>query len=106
DGSYGGLGLSVGLEDGTVKVIAPTEDTPAWRAGIKAGDYITHLNDELMYGLTLEEAVEKMRGDPGTTIKVSLVRPGREKPFDVTLTRERIELRPVKWEVKNGIGII
>ena len=106
DGNYGGLGITVGIEDGAVKVIAPTEDTPAWRAGIKAGDYITHLNDELMYGLTLDEAVEKMRGDPGTTIKVSLVRPGRDKPFDVSLTRERIELRPVKWEVKDGIGIV
>jgi carboxyl-terminal processing protease len=106
DGNYGGLGITVGIEDGAVKVISPTEDTPAWRAGIKAGDYITHLNDELMYGLTLDEAVEKMRGDPGTTIKVSLVRPGRDKPFDVTLTRERIELRPVKWEVKDGIGIV
>jgi carboxyl-terminal processing protease len=106
DGNYGGLGITVGIEDGAVKVISPTEDTPAWRAGIKAGDYITHLNDELMYGLTLDEAVEKMRGDPGTTIKVSLVRPGRDKPFDVSLTRERIELRPVKWEVKDGIGIV
>ncbi|MEO7655181.1 MAG: S41 family peptidase [Sphingomicrobium sp.] len=106
DGNYGGLGLTVGIEDGAVKVIAPTEDTPAWRAGIKAGDYITHLNEELMYGLTLDEAVEKMRGDPGTAIKVSLVRPGRDKPFDVSLVRERIELRPVKWEVKDRIGIL
>ncbi len=106
DGNYGGLGITVGIEDGAVKVIAPTEDTPAWRAGVKAGDYITHINDELMYGLTLDEAVEKMRGDPGTSIKVSLVRPGRDKPFDVSMVRERIELRPVKWEVKDGIGIV
>src|SRR3954453_2439 len=106
DGNYGGLGLSVSVEDGAVKVIAPTEDTPAWRAGIKPGDYITHINGELVYGLTLDEAVTKMRGEPGTPIKLTIVRPGRDKPFDVAMNRERIELRPVKWEIKDGIGII
>jgi len=106
EGSYGGLGLSVGMEDGTVKVISPTEDTPAWKAGIKAGDYITHINGELMYGFTLDEAVEKMRGKPGTPIKLTIVRKGRDKPFDVTLVREDIKVRPVKWEVKEGIGYI
>src|SRR3954449_3247398 len=106
DGNYGGLGLSVSIEDGAVKVIAPTEDTPAWRAGIKAGDYITHINGELAYGLTLDEAVTKMRGEPGTPIKITIVRPGRDKPFDVSMNRERIELHPVKWEIKDGIGYI
>jgi carboxyl-terminal processing protease len=106
DGSYGGLGLSVGMEDGTVKVITPTEDTPAWRAGIKAGDYISHINGELIVGYSLDEAVEKMRGKPGTSIKLTIVRKGRDKPFDVTLVREEIQVRPVKWEVKDGIGII
>jgi carboxyl-terminal processing protease len=106
DGNYGGLGLSVTQEDGTVKVISPTEDTPADRAGIKAGDYITHLDGELLYGLDLDEAVEKMRGPPGSEIKVTIVRPGRDKPFDVTLRRERIELRPVKWELKDGVGVL
>ncbi|MDQ3247094.1 MAG: S41 family peptidase [Pseudomonadota bacterium] len=106
DGNYGGLGITVSTEDGTVKVIAPTEDTPAWRAGIKAGDYITHIDNELLYGLTLDEAVEKMRGLPGSRTKLSIVRPGRDKPFDVTLVRERIELRPVKWEIKDGVGVI
>src|SRR5437868_1515847 len=106
DGNYGGLGLSVSVEDGAVKVIAPTEDTPAWRAGIKPGDYITHINGELVYGLTLDEAVTKMRGQPGTPIKLTIVRPGRDKPFDVSMNRERIELRPVKWEIKDGIGYI
>ncbi|MEP6982712.1 MAG: S41 family peptidase [Sphingomicrobium sp.] len=106
DGNYGGLGLSVSIEDGAVKVIAPTEDTPAWKAGIKAGDYITHINGELVYGLTLDEAVSKMRGEPGTPIKLSIVRPGRDKPFDVSMNRERIELRPVKWEIKDGVGYI
>src|SRR6476660_5964852 len=104
DGNYGGLGLTVSIEDGAVKVIAPTEDTPAWRAGIKAGDYITHINGELMYGLSLDEAVDKMRGEPGTPIKVTVVRPGRDKTLEFSVTRERIELRPVKWEIKDGIG--
>jgi carboxyl-terminal processing protease len=106
DGNYGGLGLTVSIEDGAVKVVAPTEDTPAWKAGIKAGDYITHINGELVYGLNLDEAVEKMRGAPGTPIKLTIVRPGRDKPFDVSMVRERIELRPVKWEIKDGIGYI
>src|SRR5215217_16813 len=106
DGSYGGLGLSVGMEDGTIKVISPTEDTPAWKAGIKAGDYISHINGDLIVGYTLDEAVEKMRGKPGTSIKLTIVRKGRDKPFDVSITREEIQVRPVKWEVKDGIGII
>jgi carboxyl-terminal processing protease len=66
DGSYGGLGLSVGMEDGTIKVIAPDRGYPGVEGGIKAGDYITHINGELIYGYTLDEAVEKMRGKPGS----------------------------------------
>ena len=106
DGNYGGLGLSVTMEDGAVKVITPTEDTPADQAGMKAGDYITHIDGQLLYGLELDEAVEKMRGAPGTKITLSVVRRGRDKPFDVTITRAKIELRPVKWEIKDGVGII
>jgi carboxyl-terminal processing protease len=106
DGNYGGLGLTVSMEDGAVKVITPTEDTPAFRAGIKAGDFITHLDGVLIFGGTLDEAVDQMRGKPGTGIKLTIVRAGRDKPFDVTLTREIIELRPVKWEVKGQVGYI
>jgi carboxyl-terminal processing protease len=106
DGNYGGLGITVSTEDGAVKVIAPTEDTPAWRAGIKAGDYITHINGELVYGLTLDETVEKMRGAPGSPIKLTIVRPGRDKPLELSMVRERIQLRPVKWEIKDGVGYI
>ncbi|MEO7564634.1 MAG: S41 family peptidase [Sphingomicrobium sp.] len=106
DGNYGGLGLTVSIEDGAVKVITPTEDTPADRAGIKAGDYITHIGGELAYGLSLDDAVGKMRGAPGTPIELTIVRPGRDKPFDVKIVREKIELRPVKWEIKDGIGIL
>ena len=106
DGAYGGLGLTVQLEDGAVKVVTPTEDTPAYRAGIKSGDYITHLDGKLIYGGTLDESVDKMRGDPGTQIRLTIVRPGRPKPFDVTLPREIIQLKPVKWEVKGRVGYI
>lgn len=106
DGEYGGLGLSVTLEDEAVKVIAPTKDTPADLAGIKSGDYITHLDGKLIYGGTLDEAVEAMRGVPGTTIKLTIIRPGRDAPFDVSVTRAIIDLKPVKWEVKDRIGLI
>ncbi|WP_052072258.1 S41 family peptidase [Sphingopyxis sp. MWB1] len=106
DGEYGGLGLSVTMEDGVVKVIAPTADTPADRAGIKAGDYITHLNKELIFGLTLDEAVEQMRGRPGTQIDITIVREGQDKPIELTLTREIIDLKPVKWELSGDVGVI
>ena len=106
DGEYGGLGLTVTLEDEAVKVIAPTKDTPADKAGIKSGDFITHLDGKLILGGTLDEAVEAMRGAPGTSIKLTIFRPGRDAPFDVTVTRAVIDLKPVRWEVKNRIGVI
>jgi len=106
EGEYGGLGLSVTTEDGAVKVIAPTDDTPAARAGVKAGDYITHLDGELIFGLTLNEAVEKMRGEPGTKIKLTVVRQGQTKPLEFNLVREVIQIKPVKLEVKGTVGII
>jgi carboxyl-terminal processing protease len=106
DGNYGGLGLTVQAEDGVVKIVTPTEDTPAWRAGLKSGDYITHINSKLIYGSTLDEAVDQMRGDPGTKITLTIVRPGRDKPFDITLTRENIVIKPVKWKVIDNIGVI
>jgi len=106
EGEYGGLGLSVTLEDGAVKVIAPTKDTPADKAGMKSGDYITHLDGKLIVGGTLDEAVEQMRGKPGTAINLTVVRPGRDAPFDVSITRAVIDLKPVSWEVKDDIGVI
>jgi carboxyl-terminal processing protease len=105
-GNYGGLGLQVTMEDGAVKVISPIEDTPAFRLGVKSGDYITHLDGVLLYDVTLDEAVDKMRGEAGTPIRLTIVRPGRDKPFDVTIKREIIEVKPVKWEVKDNVGII
>src|SRR3546814_1556111 len=75
------------MEDGVVKVIAPTADTPADRAGIKAGDYITHIDGQLIFGMTLDEAVTQMRGRPGTTIEITVVREGQDKPMEMTITR-------------------
>ena len=106
EGTYGGLGLTVSMEDGAVKVIAPQEDTPAFRAGIKAGDYITHIDGKLIFGQSLDEAIGQMRGRPGTRIALTLVRPGRDTPVDVSLAREVIVQRPVKWEVRGQIGYI
>lgn len=106
EGNYGGLGLTVSMEDGAIKVIAPQEDTPAGRAGVKSGDYITHIDGKLIYGQSLDEAIGQMRGKPGTKIRLTLVRPGRDKPIELTLTREVIVQRPVKWEVKGDVGYI
>jgi carboxyl-terminal processing protease len=106
DGAYGGLGLSVTMDDGAVKIIAPTRESPADRAGLKPGDFITHLDGKLIYGGTLDEAVDKMRGEPGSPIRLTIFRPGRDEPFDVTITRAIIDLKPVDFEVKDGVGII
>ena len=106
DGEYGGLGLTVTTDEGAVRVVSPTDDTPAARAGIKAGDFITHLDDELIYGTSLNDAVDKMRGKPGTPIKLTVVRQGSDKPLDFTLVREIIQIRPVKWEMRGAVGVI
>ncbi|MFN7175806.1 MAG: S41 family peptidase [Thermaurantiacus sp.] len=106
DGEYGGLGLTVTAEDGAVKVVSPTDDTPAARAGIKAGDFITHLDGELIVGSSLNEAVDKMRGRPGTQIRLTVVRPGVQRPMELTLTREVIRIRPVRFEAHGNVGVI
>ncbi len=107
DGNYSGLGLSVIMEDGAVKIISPFRGSPAEEAGIKAGDYITHLDGDLIYGGELDEAVNRMRGPAGTDIRLTVFRPGRDEPFDVTVTRGVIELEPVTHELQPGnIGVI
>ena len=106
EGNYGGLGLSITMEDGIVKVVTPQKDTPAWRAGVKSGDYITHVDGKFVYGLTRDEAVAQMRGKPGTKVTITVVRKGLDKPIQLTLTREVITLKPVNWEVKGEIGVI
>jgi carboxyl-terminal processing protease len=95
-GEFGGLGLEVGMEDGLVKVISPIEDTPADRAGVKAGDLIFKLDDKLVKGLTLTDAVKRMRGKPKTQIRLSILRKGEPQPIEITLTREIIKVQSVK----------
>ncbi|WP_068070600.1 S41 family peptidase [Novosphingobium lentum] len=106
DGNYGGLGLSVTMDDGAVKVIAPTKGSPADQAGLKSGDFITHLDGKLIFGGTLDDAVDQMRGAPGTQIRLTIFRQGRDDPFDVTITRQIIDLKPVNWDYKDNVGVI
>jgi carboxyl-terminal processing protease len=105
-GKFGGLGIEVTMEDGFIKVVSPIDDTPAHRAGLKSGDLITHLNEERVQGLTLSQAVDKMRGKVGEDIKLTIRRPGK-KPFDVTVTRGIIPIRTVRSRTENNdIGYI
>ena len=105
-GQYGGLGMEVTMEDGFVKVIAPIDDSPAKRAGIKAGDFITEIEGKSLLGLSLSEAVDKMRGKPGEPINITVVRVDVEEPLEISLTREIIKRQIVKYEVKDGLGYI
>lgn len=95
-GEFGGLGIEVGMEDGLVKVVSPIEDTPAYRAGVKAGDLIFKLDDTMVKGMSLSDAVKRMRGKPKTSIKLSILRKGEAKPIEITLTREVIKVQSVK----------
>ncbi|NVO24459.1 S41 family peptidase [Donghicola sp. C2-DW-16] len=95
-GEFGGLGIEVTQEEGFVKVVAPMDGTPAEEAGVLSGDFITHVDGESLLGLTLDEAVEKMRGPVGSEIKVTIVREGEENPFDVTIIRDTIRLTAVR----------
>ncbi len=106
DGNYSGLGLSVVMDDGAVKVVSPMRGSPAEKSGVKAGDYITHLDGKLIYGGELDDAVSKMRGEAGTNIRLTLFRAGRDAPFDVTVTRGVIELEPVTAKLEQGVAVI
>lgn len=104
-GEFGGLGIEVGMEDGLVQVVSPIEDTPAYRAGVKAGDLIFKIDDTLVKGLSLNDAVKKMRGKPLTRINLSILRKGETKPLELTLTREIIKVQSVKSrQVEPGYG--
>jgi carboxyl-terminal processing protease len=105
-GQFGGLGIEVTMEQGLVKVVAPIDDTPAARAGIMAGDIITHLDDEQVQGLTLNQAVEKMRGAVNTKIRLKIMRTGQDKPIEVTITREIIMVRSVRSRPEGDVGYI
>jgi len=106
DGDYGGLGLISTIDGGFLRVVSTTEDAPASRAGIKAKDFITKIDGQLMYDVPLEEASSKMRGDPGSKVKLTILRAGVDKPIELTLTRAVIDVKPVKWEIRKNVGII
>ena len=106
-GKFGGLGIEVGVEDGIVRVISPIEDTPAFRAGIKSGDLIVKIDDLVTRGMPLSKAVDHMRGKPGTTVVLTVVRKDTESPLNFTLTREEINVKSVRYKSPEpGYGYI
>ena len=106
-GEFGGLGIEVTMEDGLVKVVAPIDDTPAAKAGIRANDVITHIDDEAVHGMTLDQAVEKMRGRVNTKIRLRIMRKGADKPIDVAITRDIIRVRSVRSRIEgDDVGYI
>lgn len=105
-GEFGGLGIEVTMEKGVVKVVAPIDETPAARAGMQAGDLITHLDGKSIVGLTLSQAVDKMRGRVKTPIKLTVVRKGAEEPLEITIVRDIIRIRSVRSRVEKDIGYI
>ena len=104
-GKFGGLGIEITMEEGFVKVISPIEDTPAYRAGVKAGDYIIQIDETPVYGLTLTEAVELMRGERGAPITITISREGLE-PFEIEIVRDFIKLQSVKEDIFNQVGYL
>ena len=102
-GEFGGLGIEVTMEGGLVKVVSPIDDTPAWRAGMEAGDLISHIDGEPVMGLTLSEAVERMRGPVDTAIELKVIRKGRDEPFDVSLNRAIIKISPARGRLEADV---
>lgn len=106
-GEFGGLGIEVTMESGLVKVVSPIDDTPAFRAGVAAGDYITHIDGEAVMGLSLSEAVDKMRGRIGTNIEITVRREGTAEPLEFTITRDVIKIRSVRHDIiEDNVGYI
>lgn len=106
-GEFGGLGIEVTMEDGLIKVVAPIDETPAAKAGILSNDVITHLDDEAIQGLTLNQAVEKMRGPINTKIKLRIMRKGQDKPVEITVTRDNIRVRSARGRLEGeDIGVL
>lgn len=102
-GEFGGLGIEVTMENGLVKVVSPIDDTPAYKAGIRSGDYISHLDDEPVMGLTLPEAVEKMRGKIGAPIKITVLREGEAEPLQFTIVRDSIRIESVAARAEGDV---
>ncbi|MFN3641785.1 MAG: S41 family peptidase [Gemmobacter sp.] len=105
-GEFGGLGIEVTQEDGFVKVVSPIDDTPADAAGIESGDFITHVNGESVLGLTLDQAVERMRGPVGSEIVITVVRQGKPEPFDVSIIRDTIKLTAVRARLEGNTVVL
>lgn len=106
-GEFGGLGIEVGMEDGVVKVISPIEDTPAYHAGIKSGDFIIKIDDTLIKGMSLNDAVKRMRGKPGSKIVLTIIRKDEPKPLEITLVRAVIKVQSVKSKLlESGYGFV
>jgi len=105
-GEFGGLGIQVTMESGFIKVISPIDDTPAYRAGVESGDFITHLDGKPVQGLTLSQAVDRMRGRVGSDIKLTIRRQGVAEPFDVTITRAVIKITSVRSRVEGKVGYV
>jgi carboxyl-terminal processing protease len=105
-GEFGGLGIEVTMEDGLVKVVAPIDDTPAAKAGVMANDIITHLDDDQVQGLTLNQAVEKMRGPVNTKIRLKIMRKGQENPVEITIMRDIIRVRAVRSKTEDDVGYV
>jgi len=105
-GEFGGLGIEVTMENGVVKVVSPIDDTPAARAGLKSGDLVTHLDGEPILGMTLSQAVEKMRGPVKSSIVLTISRPEVEKPFDVTIVRDVIRIQSVRQRAEGRVGYL
>src|SRR5690606_16114923 len=106
-GGFGGLGIEIGSEDGMPKVISPIEDTPAARAGIIAGDVITHIDGKPTKGMTLNDAIKLMRGEPKTSIVLTISRTGKDKPIVLTIVRDIIKVRSVRGKMlDNGIAYV
>ncbi len=105
-GQFGGLGIEVTMKNGLVYVVAPIDDTPAFKAGIKAGDYISHINGQAVYGMTISEAVKKMRGKPKTNIDLKIVREGEKKPLELAIIRDIIKVKSVKSKTYGDVGYI
>ena len=106
NGQFGGLGIEVTMEDGLIKVVTPIDDTPAAKAGLRAGDIITQLDDDPVQGLTLNQAVDKMRGAPNTKINLKIMRKGVDKPLDIAVVRDIIRVRSVRSKIEDDIGYI
>lgn len=105
-GEFGGLGIEVTMENGLVKVVSPIDDTPAYRAGVKSGDFISQIDDEQVMGMTLSDAVDRMRGKVGTEIKLTVLREGQNEPIDFKIMRDLIKIKSVRAHAENDIAYI